>query len=74
MDRLADPSGWLQAEATTQINAFFVGEAAGRIAPYLNGFISADTVVPEPGNPQALNQYAYAYKNPLKYNFVKRVK
>jgi hypothetical protein len=23
--------------------------------------------VPEPGNPQALNRYAYVYNNPLKY-------
>ncbi len=30
-------------------------------------FISADTMVPEPGNPQSLNRYAYTYNNPLKY-------
>jgi uncharacterized protein CbrC (UPF0167 family) len=23
--------------------------------------------VPEPGNPQALNRYAYVYNNPLRY-------
>ena len=26
--------------------------------PYLNRFISADTIVPSPGNPQSLNRYA----------------
>ena len=26
-----------------------------------------DTIVPEPGNPQALNRYAYVFNNPLKY-------
>jgi RHS repeat-associated protein len=33
----------------------------------LGRFISADTIVPEPGNPQALNRYAYVFNNPLKY-------
>jgi len=33
--------------------------------PLLGRFISADTVVPEPGNPQALNRYAYVMNNPL---------
>jgi len=29
--------------------------------------VSADSIVPEPGNPQALNRYAYGFSNPLKY-------
>ncbi len=33
----------------------------------LGRFIQADTIVPEPGNPQALNRYAYAVNNPLRY-------
>ena len=35
--------------------------------PALMRFVQADTLVPEPGNPQALNRYAYVYNNPLKY-------
>jgi RHS repeat-associated protein len=35
--------------------------------PALGRFISADTVVPEPGNPQGLNRYAYVINNPLRY-------
>jgi len=35
--------------------------------PALGMFLSPDTVVPEPGNPQGLNRYAYVYNNPLKY-------
>jgi RHS repeat-associated protein len=35
--------------------------------PALGCFVQADTVVPEPGNPQALNRYAYALNNPLRY-------
>jgi len=35
--------------------------------PALGRFISADTVVPNPGNPQALNRYSYCYNNPLRY-------
>jgi RHS repeat-associated protein len=37
-------------------------------ASSLGRFISADTIVPQPGNPQALNRYAYTVNNPLKYN------
>ena len=29
--------------------------------------ISADTIVPDPKNPQTLNRYAYAYNNPVNY-------
>jgi RHS repeat-associated protein len=35
--------------------------------PGLGRFISADTVVPEAGNPQSLNRYAYVYNNPMRY-------
>jgi RHS repeat-associated protein len=35
--------------------------------PGLGRFISADTVVPEAGNPQALNRYSYVLNSPLKY-------
>ncbi len=35
-------------------------------SPLLGRFISADTLVPEPGNPQALNRYAYVLNNPLR--------
>jgi hypothetical protein len=30
-------------------------------------FISADTIIPEPGNALAIDRFAYAYNNPLKY-------
>jgi RHS repeat-associated protein len=30
-------------------------------------FISADTIVPDPVNPQALNRYSYCLNNPLKF-------
>jgi RHS repeat-associated protein len=33
--------------------------------PVLGRFIQADTIVPEPGNPQALNRYAYVMNSPL---------
>ena len=36
-------------------------------SPRLGRFVSADTIVPEPGEPQALNRYAYAYNNPVIY-------
>jgi len=35
--------------------------------PALGRFVQADTIVPEPGNPQDLNRYAYVRNNPLNY-------
>jgi hypothetical protein len=35
--------------------------------PALGRFVSADSIVPEPGNPQALNRYAYVLNAPTKY-------
>ncbi len=33
----------------------------------LGRFTQPDTLVPEPGNPQALNRYSYGRNNPLTY-------
>jgi RHS repeat-associated protein len=33
----------------------------------LGRWISPDTIVPQPGNPQSLNRYSYVLGNPLKY-------
>ncbi len=30
-------------------------------------FISPDTVIPDPANPQSLNRYSYVYNNPMNY-------
>ena len=30
-------------------------------------FISADSIVPDPANPQSLNRYSYVLNNPLRY-------
>jgi RHS repeat-associated protein len=35
--------------------------------PTIGRFISADTIVPDPANPQSLNRYSYCLNNPLKY-------
>jgi RHS repeat-associated protein len=35
--------------------------------PWLGRFVSADTVVAQAGNPQALNRYAYTYNNPVRH-------
>jgi hypothetical protein len=34
---------------------------------YLNHMTQPDSIVPDPGNPQALNRYSYALNNPIKY-------
>jgi RHS repeat-associated protein len=36
-------------------------------SPKLGRFLSADTMVPNPFNPQAFNRYSYVYNNPLRY-------
>jgi len=36
-------------------------------APALGRFLQADTLVPEPANPQSLNRYSYTLGNPLRY-------
>ncbi|MCP4964916.1 MAG: RHS repeat-associated core domain-containing protein [bacterium] len=35
--------------------------------PLVGRFISADTIVPDPSNPQALNRYSYVTNNPVRY-------
>ncbi len=35
--------------------------------PVIGRFLSADTIVPQPGNPQALNRYSYVGNRPLRY-------
>ncbi|WP_448600896.1 RHS repeat-associated core domain-containing protein [Thermoflexus hugenholtzii] len=35
--------------------------------PTLGRFLQPDLLVPELGNPQALNRYAYVHHNPLRY-------
>jgi RHS repeat-associated protein len=37
-------------------------------SPTLGRFLQPDTIVPEPGNPQAWNRYSYVTNNPVIYN------
>jgi RHS repeat-associated protein len=44
------------------------GSGGGRMYdPLIGRFLSADTIVPGPSNPQALNRYSYGFNSPLKY-------
>ena len=52
--QLADATGLMY------FNARYYSQTLGR-------FVSADTIVPEPGDPQAFNRYAFVFNNPLKY-------
>lgn len=36
-------------------------------SPRLGRFLSADTIVPDPSNPQDLNRFSYVRNNPIKY-------
>ena len=35
--------------------------------PYVARFLSPDSIIPDPANPQSLNRYSYVYNNSLKY-------
>jgi len=35
--------------------------------PLVGRFISPDTLVPEPGNPQSFNRYVYVLNSPMNY-------
>jgi RHS repeat-associated protein len=59
-DRRFNGQRWEQGLGLYDYNARWYHPALGR-------FASADTVVPEPGNPQSLNRYAYVYNNPQRY-------
>ncbi len=37
-------------------------------SPKMGRFLSADSIVPQPFNPQSLNRYTYALNNPIRYN------
>mgnify|MGYP001094120023 CR=1 FL=1 len=36
--------------------------------PYINRFISDDTIVPDPADPQSFNRYTYALNNPMTHS------
>ncbi len=37
-------------------------------APTLNRFLTPDSIVPDPTNPQTLNRYSYTLNNPIRYS------
>ena len=37
------------------------------IDPSLGRWLSADTIIPDPANPQSFNRYSYGYNNPVKF-------
>ena len=50
----------------TTLTTYFVFSQQSS-SPYINRFLSADTIVPRYANPQSLNRYAYTLNNPLRY-------
>jgi RHS repeat-associated protein len=49
----------------SSIGLYWYGSRAYDAA--LGRFLIPDTIVPDPGNPQAINRYSYALNNPLQY-------
>ena len=54
-----------QLDETTAIGLYFFN--ARFYDPLLARFTSADSLIPDPGNPQAWDRYAYGLNNPVKY-------
>ena len=50
-----------------EVSLGFYDYGARQFDPALGRFLQADTLVPDPGNPQSLNRYAYTLNNPLRY-------
>jgi RHS repeat-associated protein len=61
-----DAAGFAGHEADNETGLIFMG--ARYYDPKVARFISADTVVPDQTNPQALNRYSYAYNSPYNYS------
>jgi RHS repeat-associated protein len=53
-----------ECEATS---SHFQVNNGGSHSPYINRFLSADSIVPGYVNPQSLNRYSYVNNNPLRY-------
>jgi RHS repeat-associated protein len=45
----------------------FYDYVARQYDPALGRFLQADTIIPDPANPQSLNRYSYTLGNPLRY-------
>ncbi len=45
----------------------FYDYGARPYVPALGRFLQADTIIPDPANPQSLNRYSYTLGNPLRY-------
>ena len=71
---------WTQGvSATPQTDKLFTGQRryGAKSGIYYYGsrfysadsgrFLQADSIVPEPSNPQALNRYSYVVNNPMRY-------
>jgi RHS repeat-associated protein len=55
---------------TGQRNDYYIGlyfYNARYYDPALGRFLAADTIVPDPANPQSLNRYSYVLNSPLRY-------
>ena len=70
--------GWAGAATTPWLDRGYTGhlhnDSAGLIymnaryyVPSLGRFASADTIVPNPANPQSMNRFSYVRNNPLKF-------
>ena len=56
-----------QRSETASAVGSLINMNAREYSPLLGRFLSADSIVPRPGDPQSLNRYAYGLNNPLKY-------
>ena len=62
---VANERGFTGQQEDSEVGLIYMG--ARYYDPMTGRFISPDTIVPDPANPQSLNRYAYALNNPISY-------
>jgi RHS repeat-associated protein len=67
MDTLSDDTDKLFTGQRLDFTTDLYYYGARYYNPEIGRFISADTIVPDPMNPQTLNRYSYCLNNPFKY-------
>ena len=63
LQEAVDERGFTGHVVEADIGLIYMG--ARYYDPVMGRFISPDTIVPDPANPQAFNRYAYCYNNPV---------
>ena len=62
-----DPTEYLYNDKRWEADYGFYDYGPRKMNPIMGRFIEADTIIPDPTDPQSYNPYSYTLNNPLKY-------